>query len=158
MNKNKEECNHKNKICTQSTISNLLILAIASHFNGKVVPPKKNIKRIASIKNVKLSKIQNYFHFGSPISSQRHILQFVVGFCENKSSQHMFSNKPISPFNKSKTRQQTTLKGRKELFFVFHSCQHKLVVPKSIQFTLQKIKICNQFYFFFSNRLFLASK
>jgi hypothetical protein len=37
LNKSIEECNHKNKICTQSTISNLLILAITSHFSDEVV-------------------------------------------------------------------------------------------------------------------------
>ncbi len=150
MNKNKEEYNHKNKICTQSTFSNLLILAIASHFNGEVVSPKMNIKRIASIKNVKLSKIQNYFHFGSPISSQRHILQFVLRFHENtKSSQHMFSINQLVHSTNLKQGNKQHWKVRKNLFLFFIVVNINYLFQSQSNSHLKKSIFAINFYFFF---------
>jgi hypothetical protein len=43
--------NIKRKYIPKAQFTNVLILAITSHFNGEVVPLEQNIKRSTSIKN-----------------------------------------------------------------------------------------------------------
>jgi hypothetical protein len=95
-----------------------LILGITSHLSDETIPFEQNIKNNASIKNAKLWKIKNYFTFESPISLQRYST-ICFGFLGNtKSTKHMLSTDQLIHLNKSKTRQQTTSKGRKEILLV----------------------------------------